>query len=232
MTPFLGKSFDGIISIAMGLYIVYCYYKTPIPIFNWFHKKKLTLVISIFPFLSGFITIYKASVEYFEQKLPSIEYLEKSVSEGILVKEGFIYTSPHGYQIFIPSDYRYTVHNKAISLLASKGTLAHRYANVIVSKMTQTSTLDRMVDGTIKYLKSVNPTYRFSSKVRIEVGGVKGIKFYIDVVKNDMPIKSIMAVFKHGNMAYSLMCYSPKQYWGDNIKEFETIVNTFTIKKE
>jgi hypothetical protein len=228
MIQFIATIADASIFIFLGLLVLYLHTKGKTPLLS---SKKRAVIIAIFFFAFGGYRIYEGYRDYAKKRFPSPEsLLEKFSSNGIVADKKIIYRSPDGYCVLIPQGYEYITMNNSVSLATRKNVSENEYAGMIICKLDWNGSCTELAEETLKSIKGKNPHYSFGGKSMRDFGKYKGVSYEIDIVKNGLPCKELIAFCKQGACVYQIVLFCTQDSFGLCKGEFEEILDSFRLK--
>ena len=147
MISFILNWIDKAIMICAAFLLLRYYYN---PKASRLYKKKWVLFVCGFLLFYSIFDLVVAYRDYPGSRLPSsIELKKTMVSEGTILTENVIYSSPDGYQILIPAGYTYIKgQSGGLSVSAAK-----EGAALVIAKMSDPNPLDELGSDIIETLK-------------------------------------------------------------------------------
>ncbi len=223
MTNLIAQSIDNGIMILAAALLLWYYFK---PGTKQLYKKKWVLAVFILLILYNVAEFTLAGREYLAARLPSRESVGKTMqNSGQIVAKNFMFSSADGYQVLIPSGYKYVASQAGgLSLTATRDSSAF-----IVLKMQDPASLDRIMDDALVAMQKRNATFRVDGRRKMRLDGAEAVRMDCRVTRNNVPAKIILVLCQKGNLLFQLTFSCPQDLFAELQAEYEEILASFKI---
>jgi hypothetical protein len=213
---------NGTMIIAAVLLLRF-YYK---PEAKRLYKKTWVLLVCVFLILYNAVDLGLAYRHHITSRLPSRESVEETIqSSGQFVPEDFVFSSRDGYQLLIPAGYTYVSSQPGgLSLTATRD-----HSAFLVFKTQDSSSLDKLMNGTLLALGKKNATFKLDDRRNIRIDDTNAVRIDFSVLKNNVPAKAILVLCRKGDTLFQLTLSCPRDLFSEMKPEYEAILTSFKI---
>ncbi|MDD4872745.1 MAG: hypothetical protein PHR77_19505 [Kiritimatiellae bacterium] len=222
MTNLIAQFIDSGILILAAVLLLRYYFKPE----SKFHRKKWVLAGCVLMILYSVIEFGMTYHKHAASRLPSRESVEKTIqNSGKTVTKDFKFSSKDGYQILIPSGYKYILSQSGgLSLTATKD-----YSVFLVVKMQDPAGLDTIMNNVLVALQKKNPVFKLNDRRKISINESEAVRVDCSITRNDVSARVITVLFRKSNNLFQLTFSCPQELFEGLKAEYWKILKSFKI---
>ncbi len=223
MTSFAIDFIDNGIMVIAAVFLLRSYYNQEK---DRFYKNKGVFLISISLLIYCAVDLSIAYKDFSDKQLPtSHEIAETILTHGVALTENTLYSSKDGYQVLIPSGYKYIKdQSRNLSLSAIK-----KGAVLSVLKTASTSSLDKFNDEVIKEMKKRDARPIVLSRKIFSLNNTEALRLHMEITRKGVVLNILSILVKKDGAMFQLGMVCRKESYDLHSPEFDEIVKSFVI---